>query len=171
MYADIFPFSVFPYSGSALIYYTVLTWDADGTIVLGKGQWANLGAEGSHLLAQLFGEYGLDRIFHEHPGFAIFSVGCLVVGIAGPVLRRLVPKRWRFLAPNTVLIGLAQFPPANAFSVITGLSFGILCQWYLKTRHSKWYTRNQVRYSTWELFVDLFATCPTQGLNMYGHLL
>ena len=42
---------------STLVYSLILEWNADKIIVLGEGQWANLGAEGSHLLAQLFGQY------------------------------------------------------------------------------------------------------------------
>ena len=129
---------------SALVYYLILSWNAAGTIVLGQGQWANLGAEGSHLLAQLFGQYGLQRIFREHPGFAIFSVGCLVVGILGPLVRRATPRRWRWIVPNTVLIGLAQFPPANAFSVLTGLAFGLFYQCFLRRRRPAWFRRNQM---------------------------
>ena len=88
--------------------------------------------------------YGLKRIFNENPGFALFSAACLVVGILGPLARRAVPKRWRWLAPNTVLIGLAQFPPANAFSIFTGLAFALFFQCYLKRWHPRWYAKNQM---------------------------
>ena len=62
---------------SALVYNLILTWNATGIIKLGQGMWANLGAEGSHLLAQLFGEYGLSRIFNDHPAFKV-KIGVFV---------------------------------------------------------------------------------------------
>ena len=67
---------------SALVYNLIMEWNQAGVIALGKGMWANLGAEGSHLLAQLFGEYGLARIFHDHPEFMWFSIVSLIIGIS-----------------------------------------------------------------------------------------
>ena len=98
---------------SALVYDLILKWNAEKVIVLGQGMWANLGAEGSHLLAQLFGQYGLRRIFDDHPTFMWFSFVCLITGIGAPFLRHAVPPRYRYYVPNTVLIGLAQFPPGK----------------------------------------------------------
>lgn len=124
---------------SAVVYNLIMDWNKSGVIALGKGMWANLGAEGSHLLAQLFGEYGLARIFHDHPTFMWFSLISFVIGIAAPFARRAVPPRWRRYVPNTVLIGLAQFPPANAFSIFTGLAFALFFQVYLRKRHPAFY--------------------------------
>ena len=124
---------------SAVVYNLIMDWNQAGVITLGKGMWANLGAEGSHLLAQLFGEYGLARIFRDHPTFMWFSLVSLVIGIAAPFARRAVPPRWRPYVPNTVLIGLSQFPPANAFSIFTGLAFALFFQVFLKKRYSQFY--------------------------------
>ena len=126
---------------SALVYSLVMDWNEQGIISLGKGLWANLGAEGSHLLAQLFGQYGLARIFHDHPAFMWFSFTALFIGIVAPFLRRAVPPRLRKFVPNTVLIGLAQFPPANAFSVFSGLAFALFFQVYLRRRHQNFYSK------------------------------
>ena len=118
-----------------------MEWNQSGVITLGQGMWANLGAEGSHLLAQLFGEYGLARIFHDHPEFMWFSLVSLIIGISAPFARRAVPPEWRRYVPNTVLIGLAQFPPANAFSIFTGLAFALFFQIYLQKRHQQFYDK------------------------------
>ena len=126
---------------SALVYNLILDWNADGVIQLGKGMWANLGAEGSHLLAQLFGEYGLIRIFEDHPPFMWFSFACFIVGISAPFLRRAVSPKYRHYVPNTILIGLAQFPPANAFSIFSGLLFALFYQVYLKWHHVEFYQK------------------------------
>ena len=126
---------------SALVYQLVLNWNSLGVITLGQGMWANLGAEGSHLLAQLFGEYGLARIFQDHPAFGWFSLGCLITGVGAPIARRAVPPKYRSLVPNTVLIGLAQFPPANAFSILSGLLFALFYQVYLKYHAVEFYKK------------------------------
>ena len=82
-------------------------------------------------MAELFGEYGLARIWGDHPTFKWFSLICFVTGILGPILRRfLVSRNNRHLFPNTVLIGLAQFPPANAYSILSGLFMCFLYQVY-----------------------------------------
>ena len=153
-----------------------MTEDLAGKIHLGSGQWANLGAEGSHLLAELFGEYGLLRIWSDHRPFAVFTALALVTGIVAPLAKRfLVSKQTRHLFPDTVLIGLAQFPPANAvsctrdkdknerdrpqthdhpeqmpnqYSVLTGLAFCFIYQVYLKNRHSRWYEKFQMVSTT-----------------------
>ncbi len=126
---------------SALVYNLILTWNATNVISLGKGMWANLGAEGSHLLAQLFGEYGLSRIFHDHPTFKWFSLIIFIIGITAPFIRRCVPPKYRHYVPNTVLIGLAQFPPANAFSIFSGLLFALFYQIYLKYNYIDFYNK------------------------------
>ena len=126
---------------SALVYDLILSWNAQGVIQLGQGMWANLGAEGSHLLAQLFGEYGLSRIFKDHPIFMWFSLGCFITGIGAPFVRRAIPPKYRYFVPNTVLIGLAQFPPANAFSIFSGLLFALFYQVYLRWNHEEFYQK------------------------------
>jgi hypothetical protein len=70
-----------------------------------------------------------------------FSLICFVIGIGAPLLRRAIPPKYRRFVPNTVLIGLAQFPPANAFSIFSGLLFALFYQVYLKYRHEDFYNK------------------------------
>ena len=129
---------------SVLVYYTVLHWDAVGHITLGQGEWANLGAEGSHVLAQVFGKFGFARIFRHHRPFMWWSVVMLVLGLVCPVLRRYVPRRRRHWVPDTVLIGVGQFAPANAYSVVSALALAYLYRVHLERKHPVWFGRYQM---------------------------
>ena len=63
-------------------------------------------------------------------------------------VRRTVPDKYRHFVPDTVLIGLAQFPPANAFSATVGLGMALLFQVYLKRMQPAWYNKYQMVSTT-----------------------
>ena len=70
----------------------------------------------------------------KSPAFKWWCIVTLVVGVVGPPLRKLAWPRllralgapaWvRPLFPDTVLIGLGQFAPANAYSVTLAQNVG-----------------------------------------------
>jgi uncharacterized membrane protein YoaK (UPF0700 family) len=124
---------------------------ASGAIRLGEGVWPNLGAEGSHLLAQMFGSIGIERIFNDNPNFKTFVIVIFCVGAVVPFFRAVLPARVRVWLPNTVMIGLPQFAPGFAYSIASALALSTFYQ-HLKKKRSEWYRKYQM--------------LSTSGLNM-----
>mmetsp|Transcript_40875 Transcript_40875/g.88444 ORF Transcript_40875/g.88444 Transcript_40875/m.88444 type:complete len:466 (+) Transcript_40875:395-1792(+) len=129
---------------SVAVFYTVLQWNKEGIIHLGQGDTPNLGAEGTHFLAQMFGELGISKLVGDNKTLLVWTIICLIIGLTMPPIRRRVPEKWRPYVPNTILIGLTAFSPSLCFSVVTALIVAYIYQWHLKRRNRVWYDKYQM---------------------------
>lgn len=128
---------------SAAVFILVLHLNSEGHITIGSAEWPAVSASSQSLNAKIFGETGIGAVFQGSILYVL--IPCLLFGIIGPILLRLVPEdvAWRRWLPDPVYLGIGGLCPGMNYSCMWMLFIAVLYQLYLRYKQPGWYAKYQ----------------------------